>query len=88
MASCSGFHNCKGIPQNVSGSRKCKWNTQTESGFRFFFITELAYEYLKARAEILIFSNEEFQSKDLIIVSGIYEQVLKHWLTQSLDVIF
>ena len=25
---CSGFRNCKRIPQSVSGNRKCKWNRQ------------------------------------------------------------
>ena len=41
IASCSGFRNCVGIPQNVSGIRKCKWNPQNlyaesanESAFR------------------------------------------------------
>ena len=29
IASCSGFRNCKWIPQNVSGIRKCKWIPQT-----------------------------------------------------------
>ena len=28
IASCSGFRNCKWIPQNVKGIRKCKWNPQ------------------------------------------------------------
>ena len=26
IASCSGFRNCKWMPQNVSEIRKCKWN--------------------------------------------------------------
>ena len=30
IASCSGFRNCKWIPQNVSGIRRYKWNTQTK----------------------------------------------------------
>ena len=28
IASCSGFRNCKWIPQNVSGIRKCRSNPQ------------------------------------------------------------
>ena len=74
-ASCSGFRNCKWIPQNVSG-------------FRILFNTELAYEQLKAKLEFLSLPMLEFKSKDLTIVSGIYEQVLKHWLPKSVDVIF
>ena len=88
VASCSGIRNCKWIPQNVSGIRKCKWNPQTVSGFQILFITELAYEQLKDRAEIPLFSNAEFKSKDLTIVSGIHEQVSRHWLTKSVDVIY
>ena len=42
--------------------------------FRNLFITELAYALA------------EFKSKDLTIVSGIHEQILKHWLTKSMDV--
>ena len=86
--SCSGIRNCKWIPQNVSGICKCKWNPQTVSGFQVSIITVLAYEQLKDRAEILIFSNAEFKSKDLTIVSGIHEQILKHWLTKSVDDIY
>ena len=52
IASCSGFPNCKRIPQNVSGICKCKRIPQTVSRFRILFITELAYEQLKARAGI------------------------------------
>ena len=58
----------------VSGIRKCKRIPQTEKDFRKLFITELAYALA------------EFKSKDLAIVSGINEQILKHWLTKSLDV--
>ena len=36
LASCSGFRNCKWIPQNVSGIRKCKRIPQIVSGFRIF----------------------------------------------------
>ena len=54
----------------------------------FLFITELAYQQLKARARILIFSNEEFKSKELTIVSENHEQILKHWLTKLSDFIF
>ena len=42
--------------------------------FRNLFITELAYALA------------EFKSKDLPIVSGIHEEILKPWLTKSLDV--
>ena len=63
------------------------WIPQNVSGFRILFNAELAYEQLKARSGILISSNAEFKSKDLIIVSGIHEQVLKHWLPKSVDVI-
>ena len=31
IASCSGFRNCKWIPQNASGIRKCEWNPQNLS---------------------------------------------------------
>ena len=88
IASCSGFRNCKWIPQIVSRIRKCKWNPQTVNGFRMLFFSELAYEQLKARAGILIFSNEEFKSKDLTIVSGIHKQTFKHCLTKSVGGIF
>ena len=53
IASCSGFRNCKWIPQNVSGIRKCKWIPQTVSGFRILINTEIAYEQLKAELEFL-----------------------------------
>ena len=86
IASWSGFRNCKWNPQSVSGIRKCKWIPQTVSGFRILFNTEIVYEQLKAG--IFISSNAEFKSKDLTIVSGIHEQVLKHWLPKSVDVIF
>ena len=73
IASCSGFRNFKWIPQ-------------TASGFRILFITELAYEQLKARAGFLIYSNAEFKGKDL--TNGIHEQNSKHLLTKSVDVTF
>ena len=72
---------CEWIPQNVSGTRKCKWNPHTVNEFQALFITELAYEQLKARTGILIFNNEEFKSKNLNTISGIYEEILKHLLT-------
>ena len=62
IASCSGFRNCKRIPQTVSG-------------FRILFITELAYEQLKARAGFLIYSNAELKGQELTIDSGIHEQI-------------
>ena len=65
---------CKWNPQNVSGIRKCKRIPQNVIGFIILFITELAYEQLKARAGILIYSYAKFKSKDLTIVSGIHEQ--------------
>ena len=64
------------------------WIPQTVSGFRILFNNEIAYEKLKSWAGILIFSNAEFKSKELTIVSGIHEQVFKHWLPKSVDVIF
>ena len=42
--------------------------------FRNLFITELAYALA------------EFKSKDLTVVSGIHEQILKHWLSKSIEV--
>ena len=57
--------------------RKCKRSPQTVGGF----ITVIAK--LKSRAGIIIFSNAEFKSKNLTIVSGIHEQILKHWFTIS-----
>ena len=61
---------------NVSGRRKVfKRNPQTVKEFRNLFITGLAYAL------------SEFKSKkDLNIVSGIHEQILKHWLTKSMEV--
>ena len=94
IASCSGCRNCKWIPRNVSGIanvsgvRKGKRVTQTLSGFRILFISELAYEQLKARSEILIYSKAEFKGKDLTIVSGIHKPISKHLLTKSVDVTF
>ena len=41
----------------VSGIRKYKRTSQTVYEFRFLFTTELAYEQLKSRAEIFIYSN-------------------------------
>ena len=74
---------------NLNGIHKtCTWNPQIVSEFRILFITELAYEQLKAIAGILICSNLEFKSKDLTIISGIHEQTSKHWLTKSVDVTF
>ena len=64
------------LKQIQSGIRKVyKRNPQTVKEFRNLYITELAYALA------------EFKSKDLIIVSGIHEQILKHWLTKSMDVI-
>ena len=76
---------CKWNPQIVSGIRKCKRIPQTLSGFRILFITELAYEQLKARAGTIIYGNAELEGKDLIIVSGIHEPISKHLLTKSVD---
>ena len=55
LTSCSGFRNCKWIPQNVSGIRKCKWSPQIVSGYRILFNTELAYEQLKAELGLFYF---------------------------------
>ena len=75
----------------VSGIRKCKRIPQTLIGFRILFITKLAYEQLKARAGIFIYSKgnwKEMKWKDLTIVSGIHELISKHLLTKSLNVTF
>ena len=75
IASYSGFCNCQRIPQNLSGIRKiCKRNPQTVKEFRNLLFIELAHALA------------EFKSKDLTIVSGIQEKILKHWLTKSMDV--
>ena len=37
IAGCSGFRNCKWIPQNVNGFRKFKWILQTKCGFHLQF---------------------------------------------------
>ena len=63
IASCSGFRNCKWIPQNVSGIRKCKWIPQTVSGFRILINTELAYEQLKAEQEFLSLAMRNWKAK-------------------------
>ena len=65
----------------VGGIGKFKRIPQTVNGFRVLFITELAYEQLKARAGIIIYGNAEFKGKDLTIVSGIHEQISNHLLT-------
>ena len=72
-----GIFNLLRIPQqaNIAGYL----NSAPVSGFRKMefrnlFITELAYALA------------EFKSKDLSIVSGIHEEILKPWLTKSLDV--
>ena len=47
--------NCNAtLTDSVSGIRTCKRNPQTKSGFRILFVTEVAYEQLKASAGILI----------------------------------
>ena len=43
----------------VGRIRKCKRIPKIVSGIRILFITEFAYEQLKARAGIHIFSNAE-----------------------------
>ena len=63
IASCSGFRNCKKIPQNVNGIRKCKWIPQIVIGFRFLFNTELAYEQLKAELEFLSLATRKLKAK-------------------------
>ena len=63
IASCSGFRNCKWIPQKVSGFCNCKWIPQTVSGFRILFNTELAYEQLKAELEILSLAMRNLKAK-------------------------
>ena len=35
----------------------------------------------------LAYALAEFECKDLTFVSAIYKQILKHWLTKSIDVI-
>ena len=74
------------IAKLVSGIRTCKWVPQTVSGFRVLFFTELAYEQLRARAGILIYTNVKFKCKDLTIVSGIHEKNFKTWLPKLVDV--
>ena len=56
-ASCSGFRNCKWIPQMVNG-------------FLDFFKYCTCILTIKARVGNIINSNVEFKSKDLTIVSG------------------
>ena len=63
IASCSGFRNCKWIPQNVRGIHKCKWIQQTVSIFRVLFKTELAYEQLKAELEFLFLAMRNLKAK-------------------------
>ena len=63
IASCSGFLNCKWIPQNESGIRKCKWIPQTVSRFRILFDTEIAYEQLKAELELLSLAMRNLKAK-------------------------
>ena len=63
IASCSGFRNCKWIPQNLSGIRKCKWIPQTVSGFRILFNTELAYEQLRAELVFLSLAMRNWKAK-------------------------
>ena len=72
----------------VSGIHKCKRIPQTVSGFRFLFITKLAYKQLKARAGTLIYGDAEFKGKDITIVSGIHEQISKYLLTMSVETPF
>ena len=61
---------------------------QIVRGFRILSITELAYEQLKPRARILIYSNAEFKGTDLTIVSRIREQISKHLVYKSVEVSF
>ena len=63
ISSCSGFRNCKWIPQIVSGIRKCKWIPQTVSGFQILFNTEVAYEQLKAELEFLSLAMRNLKAK-------------------------
>ena len=72
----------------VSGIHKFTRIPQTVSGLRNLFKSELGYEQLKSRAGIVIYSNAEFEGKNLIIVNGIREQISKHLLTKSVDVTF
>ena len=50
----------------VTGIRKLEWIPQTASGFRILFMTDFAYEQLKARAGVFIYSNAEGKGKDFI----------------------
>ena len=70
----------------VRGTRKCQRIPQNVSEFRILSITEFAYEQLKARVGILIYSNAQYKGKKLTIVSGIQKQISKHLLTESVDV--
>ena len=94
-ASCSGFRNCKLIPQkNKWNPQFCQRNPQKRRipqivcGFRILFITEFAHEQLKARAGILIYSDAELDGTDLTNVSGINQQISKHLSTKPMDVTF
>ena len=51
IASCSGFRNCKWVPQNISGIRKCKSIPQSEKEFRICLLLDLhmLLRNLKAR---------------------------------------
>ena len=63
----------------VSGIRKSKRIPQTKWIHSSVF-TELANKQLKARAGFLIYSNAGFKVKVLTIVSGIHEQISKHFI--------
>ena len=54
--------------------RKCRRIPLTVSGFRNLFVAEVAYAFA------------ELKSKGLTIVSRVQEQILRHWLTKSMDV--
>ena len=76
-ANVSGFRKiCNRNPQMSADSTNCKW-------IQNFVYFELAYEQLKTRAGILIYSNAEFKGNDLTIVSGMHERISKRLLTKN-----
>ena len=80
------------IPQQANiasyfGVRNCNWIPQIVIGFRLLFKIELAYKQFKNELEFLSLPMRNLKAR-ISIVSGIQEQVLKHWLPKLVDVIF
>ena len=53
------------------------------SGSRILSITELAYEQLKARGGIIIYSNAQFESKELSIYQRNPQTILKSLINRA-----